>query len=288
MRNRPIRTLFMAAGFMATGLTFTTSAHAGVLDRMNNTLDNLFGVFSDFSPEQVYNVKVGIGPSLDPRFRGDNDVHLSAVPVVSLRYRDLVSVENNHVRINFLGKWGNMTGSTQWSAGPIIHFDFGRDESDSPKLRGLGNIGTSFELGAYVGYRTGPYKLRLSFRQDVTNGHHGMLVVGQTSANLASGRNWNVSGNMELTWASGAYMSAFYGVTPAQSVASGLPVYQAKAGLHDLAFNFVGTYQLNRKWSLLGTMGISRLLSSAANNPLVEQRGSPNQAQIAGFVIYSF
>lgn len=274
--------------FVAAMLGAAAPAHADVFDRMNNSLDRLYDAVADFSPDQIYNVRLGIGPSLDPRFRGDSAVYLHTVPLISLRYRDLVAVDNNHIRVNFLGKWGNVTGSTQWSAGPIIHFDFGRDESDSPKLRGLGNIGTSFELGGYVGYHTGPYRLRMEFRQDVANGHHGLLVDGRASATLATGSNWDISGNMQITWASTNYMSAFYGVTPIQSARSGLPVYQAHSGLHDVSVNFVATYNLSRKWQLLGTMGLSRLLNSAADNPLVEQRGSPNQAQIAGFVIYSF
>jgi outer membrane scaffolding protein for murein synthesis (MipA/OmpV family) len=170
----------------------------------------------------------------------------------------------------------------------VIHLDFGRDESDSPKLRGLGDVGTSFELGGYVGYRAGPYRLRLQFRQDIANGHNGMIVDARASSSLARGANWEISGNMEITWASANYMNAFYGVTPLQSARSGLPVYRAHAGLHDVSLNFIGTYSLSEKWSLLGTMGLSRLLNSAADNPLVAQRGSPNQAQIAGFVIYSF
>lgn len=270
------------------GMAAPARAAANIFDQVNNTLDHLYGALADFAPDQIYNVRVGIGPSLDPHFRGDSDVYLHAVPLISLRYRDLVAVDNNHVRVNVLGKWGNMTGSTQWSAGPVIHIDFGRDESDSPKLRGLGDVGTSFELGGYVGYHTGPYRLRLRFRQDVANGHRGMIVDSQAAAELAHGARWDISGNMEISWASGSYMNAFYGVTPLQSARSGLPVYRAQAGLHDLSFNFVGTYKIDAKWSLLGTMGISRLLSSAADNPLVQQRGSPNQAQIAAFVIYSF
>ncbi|TAK99189.1 MAG: MipA/OmpV family protein [Rhodospirillaceae bacterium] len=263
-------------------------AHATVFDSFNGGLDNFYSQVLDMIPEGVYGVRLGMGPALDPKFRGDSAYYVHLAPLISFRYKDLIAVDNNQIRVNLLGTWGNMVRDSHWSAGPSLHLDPGRDESDSPKLKGLGDVGISLETGVYVAYKTGPVRIRTQIRQDILNGHGGLIADVDVNSRLFTSDRWTLSGNAQLTWTNGTYTNAFYGVTPTESVASGLPVYQAHAGLHDVSVNVVASYTINRHWSALGTLGLARLLSSSANNPLVSLRGSPNQVSTAAFAIYSF
>jgi outer membrane protein len=285
MKNT-VRAAAFAGGVLAAAGA-ATPARAGMFDNINNTLDNLYSEALDFVPEGVYGVRLGLGPAMDPRFRGDSEVNVSAAPLVSLRYKNLVAVDNSQVRINFLGTWGDVVKDSAWSAGPVIRIDWGRDESDSPKLRGLGDVGTTVELGAYVSYKTGPSRFRARFRHGV-GGHGGTLVDVDATTTLYTATRWSVSGNIQATWTDGDYMNAFYGVNPTQSALSGLPIYRAGAGLHDISATVVASYQIDERWSLLANASFQRLLSSAADNPLVRLRGSPNQPSLAVFAIYSF
>jgi outer membrane scaffolding protein for murein synthesis (MipA/OmpV family) len=274
------------AGIVLSGLS--ARAEAAMLDKVNNTLDSLYSQALDFVPEGVYGVRLGFGPAVEPKFRGDSKLDIYPAPLISLRYKNLLAVDNNTLRINVLGNWGKVAGDSHWSLGPVVRIDGGRDESDSPKLRGLGDVGTGIELGGYVSYKTGPTRLRARIRKDVAGGHGGVLVDFDATTALYNATSWSLSGNVQITWANGKYMSAFYGVTPAQSAASGLPVYHAGSGIHDINASLVASYQIDERWSLLGNLGFSRLLSSASGNPLVKLRGSPNQPNLAVFAVYSF
>jgi len=263
-------------------------AQAGMFDNINNTLDSLYSQALDFVPEGVYGLRIGVGPAVDPKFRGDSELDVSAAPLISLRYKNLIAVDNSSVRVNILGNWGDMVKDSAWALGPVIRIDWGRGEGDSPKLRGLGDVGESVELGAYVSYKTGPARIRARIRQDVASGHDGLLVDVDVTSTLYTANRWSLSGNVQATWTNGKYMNSFYGVTALQSARSGLPIYNAGSGMHDIAATVVASYQIDERWSVLGNASFSRLLSSASDNPLVRLRGSPNQPSFAVFAVYSF
>ena len=88
-----------------------------------------------------------------------------------------------------------------------------------------------------------------------------------------------------ITWASDDYMTTFFGVTPEQSTRSGLPVYEAKAGVHALRFGVGAGYRIDRRWSLGGRIGTSRLEGDAAASPITRDR---TQNLAALFASYRF
>lgn len=282
---------FRPVAALTASLLALTAAMPAQADAFNidHALDNILGRAMEMMPNGVKNVRIGLGPTFEPDFLGDSHKSAGIAPVVSLRYRNIVAVDNNSVRVNVLGSWGNMAGKdSPLSLGPAITVDFGRGEGDSPKLRGLGDIGTSVELGAFVGYNVGTSQFRLRARKDVTGATGGWIVDGNASLSLMETERLLVRGNAQVTWGNADYFGAFFGVTPAQSIASGLPVYRAHSGLHDASLTVSAEYLVSDRWSVLGVAGFTRLFGSAADGPLVKQRGSPNQPSVAAFAIYAF
>ena len=277
----------LIAGAFAAVVAHAAPARADAFN-FNTTLDNVLSRAMEMMPVTgVKNVRLGLGPSYGPRFLGDKGGSVGVAPVVSLRYLNLVAVDNNSVRVNFLGNWGR-DASTPWSAGPAVKLDFGRGESDSPKLRGLGDVGTSFEAGAFVGYRAGSTQFRLRARRDLTGATSGTTIDAEVNAAVVETDRLFGRVGAQLVWADSKYTNAYFGVTPGQSVASGLPIYRAKSGLYDASLTLSLEYLLTDRWSALTVLGYTRLLSSAMDSPLVKLRGSPNQANIAAFAIYAF
>jgi outer membrane protein len=283
MRHAPALT----AGAIAAALACATPARADVFS-FDHTLDNILGRAMELMPLQgVKNVRLGLGPSYDPRFLGDKGGSVGLAPVVSLRYRNLIAVDNNSVRVNFLGNWGK-DATSPWSAGPAVKIDFGRGEDDSPKLRGLGDIGTSLELGGFVGYRMGSTQFRVRARRDVVGATSGVLIDGEVNAAVVETDRLFGRVGAQIVWTDSKYTNAYFGVTPGQSVASGLPIYQAKSGLYDASLTISLEYLVTDRWSALAILGYTRLLGSAADSPLVRLRGSANQGSFAAFAIYAF
>ena len=58
-------------------------------------------------------------------------------------------------------------------------------------------------------------------------------------------------------------MMTFFGVTPEQSARSGLPVYEARAGVHAVRFGVGAGFRIDRSWNLGTRIGTSRLEGDA-------------------------
>jgi MipA family protein len=67
-------------------------------------------------------------------------------------------------------------------------------------------------------------------------------------------------------------MQSYFGITPAQSAASGMRSFSASAGLKDLHAGAGVTRALDEQWMLFGGAGVSRLTGDAASSPLTRSR----------------
>jgi outer membrane scaffolding protein for murein synthesis (MipA/OmpV family) len=288
-----LKLLGTAVFVMLTPLMFGAGAQAQSFgsvfaDNVFSEATDVVGDLMDTIVPGVTNVRIGLGPAVSPDYQGSDDYDAKLAPLISLRYRDLIHVDNNSIKVNLFGDDGALWRSTNFRAGPTLRLDFGRKAKDSPDLTGLGNIGTSVEMGAFASYAVGPLRYRVRVRQDVASGHKGMLW--DLDASLAVYRTKTVSVGARLggTWANAKYMRTYFGVTTAQSTASGLPVYVAGSGLKDIGVSLGSEIKLTERWAVLLNGGAHRLLGKAKKSPLVALRGSPNQLSAGAYGIYSF
>ena len=80
-----------------------------------------------------------------------------------------------------------------------------------------------------------------------------------------------------LLFSDARYQRAYFGVTPAASLASGLPAYRPGGGVHAVALASGLTYALNNRWGLFGYARYERLVGDAARSPIIRELGSRNQ-----------
>jgi len=286
--NRKLKLLGAALALTAV----TTQAQAQKLS--NIFADNVFSGTSDMVTDVmdtlmpgVTNVRLGIGPAVSPEFEGSKHYQVNALPLISLRYKDLLQVDNNQIRVNVFGQKGAMVKSENFRAGPMVKIDFGRKDKDSVDLRGLGNVSTSIELGAFASYMTGPLQYRIRARQDVASGHKGLLADFDVSLAVYRTQTTIVGAQLGTTWANSKYMSKFFGVVASQATASGLPVYAPGSGLKEVSLSVGSEMKITPRWAIVMNAGAERLLSKAKSSPLVSLRGSPNQLNFGVYGVYS-
>lgn len=236
----------------------------------------------------VTNVRVGLGPVVGTTYEGGNDYKVRAAPLISLRYRDIVQVDNNQLRVNLLGQDGAMWESRNFRAGPMVKVDFGRSAKNSPDLTGLGNVSTSLELGAFVSYTTGPLRYRIRTSQDIASGHKGLLTDLDVSLAVYRSKILTVGGRLGTTYAGRKYMQSYFGVTAAQATASGLPAYTPGSGFKNVSVSMGGEYRVTPSWTLVMNGGYERLVGKVADSPLVSLRGSANQFSFGTYAAYAF
>jgi outer membrane protein len=276
-----------AAAWVCTGLISPGPARAQSLDGLLTNVTDTMSDVTDVLLPGVTNIRIGLGPVISPAYQGSDDYKVRAAPVISFRYRDLVQVDNNRVRVNVFGR-DSIFQSENFKAGPLLRLDFGRDETDSPDLAGLCNVGTSLELGLFASYTAGPARARVRFRQDVLSGHKGMTVIGDLSVAIYRDDKLTITSTGQMTWANNKYMDSYFTVNAAQALASGLAAFDAGSGLKDIGISLGANYFISDQWSLLGSAGYEKILSDAKDSPIVSVQGSSNQFTAGVFAIYTF
>lgn len=264
-----------------------TGIQAQVVDPTLTVVTEIISDVTDVVvPPDVTNIRLGLGPVFSPDYEGSNDYKIRFKPLLSFRYRNLIHVDNNHLRINLSLKDRGDKG--YFNAGPLLKIDFGRNKSDNPDLAGLGKVGTSLELGAFTSYTVGAFRARLRLQQDVTSGHSGTMLAGDVRVILNRTGKLVTIGSINTTWADSAYMDSYFSVNEVQSLASGMPVYNAGSGVKDVRLAIGANLDITDTWALAGNASYTRLLGDAVSSPMVALRGNANQFVMGLFVIYSF
>jgi outer membrane protein len=101
-------------------------------------------------------------------------------------------------------------------------------------------------------------------------------------------RQLTFSGGPRMTLATAAATSPYFSITPGQSAASGLAVYDAGGGFRSFGAGAQARYEWSPQWASHMFIEYERLVGDAANSPLVVRYGNRNQIQVGMGVTYSF
>lgn len=153
--------------------------------------------------------------------------------------------------------------------------DFGRDESRSDALRGMGDIDPKAEFGAFLNYSLSKeITLTSSLRYGSGNDSAGMLIDLGVGYSTKLSALWRLGFGASMTLANEDYMQSYFGVTAAQSASSGYAAYRPEFGLRDVRANASLSYQITPSVSVLTTLSVSSLQGDAKDSPLTRQATS--------------
>lgn len=159
--------------------------------------------------------------------------------------------------------------------GPALNLQGSRTNSDVGAP--VGKVSTTFEAGGFVQYLVTPgFRLRAELRRGL-GGHDGF--VGEVSADLIArdGDRYVFSIGPRLTLSNARYQRAYFGVNPTQAAATGLPGFVPDGGLQSVGATAGLTYQFSPRWGVMTYARYDRLVSDAADSPIVRQFGSRDQ-----------
>lgn len=229
---------------------------------------------------------VGMGVFSGPRYPGSSKTKLGVVPIASANYGRyfIGGVPSAGVP---LGIGAYLVQGSTWRLGVAVGRSMSgpRDESDSPRLRGMGDIdGTT--LGAVFGsYSDKWLGARLGVLTDIGGHDHGTRVGLDLEARYKVSDQMLVSAGPGFTWADPKYTQTFFGVSDAQSLASGLAVYRPDGGINSIRFNVAANYQLTPQWGVAARVSLARLRGDAVDSPITEKK---SQNTIGVFTSYLF
>jgi len=185
----------------------------------------------------------------------------------------------------------------QVKIGPAFRINWERKAGDYTQLYGLGNVNWALQAGIFADYWPVPWlRLRGEVRQGI-GGETGVSSDLYLDAVVPVGQ-WRFSAGPRLTLQTTAAISPYFSITPAQSAATvalvpvtglaPLPPYHAGGGLYDYGVGAQVEYFFNDQWAAHAFTEYQRLTNSAADSPLVTQRGSPNQLTFGIGATYAF
>jgi outer membrane protein len=146
----------------------------------------------------------------------------------------------------------------------------------------------TLEAGAFAEFwPTQWLRGRFEIRQGI-GGHHGVVSDLMADVVVPVTPQLTLSGGPRATLASGQALSPYFSITPQESAASGLPVFDTGGGLYSVGAGAQARYAWSPQWATHVFVEYERITGDAANSPLVTQLGSRDQWQVGLGVTYSF
>lgn len=231
---------------------------------------------------------VGAGAGVAPSYPGSSASSSSVVPVFgATRGRFMVGALPG-AGIPF-GLGFNFVKTSNWRAGLAIGPRLGkaRDATASAQLRAWGDVAGSSSLAGFTTY-TQP--LWAASGQVVTGLGGGSQPHG-TRATLALESRYRptdgvlLTAGPGLTWADTTHQQTFFGISGAQSAASGLPQFSARSGVQSVNLAFGAQMRLSPQLGLGARATFARLQGDAARSPVTV---SATQRSLSVFAVYGF
>lgn len=248
----------------------------------------------DFTNSEKWDFSIGAGAMAGPKYEGSDENEIQAMPFLSIEWNDFLFFNPG----DGLGVRAYQTEDFEVSAS--IGYDLGRKASDSSHLSGLGNVDGAATANLNFEYEVGPITPYLGLTKQM-GGANGMLAeVGIetmvpldmlfSSGAAPRGDEDGPSGpalmfGISTEWADENYMSDYFGVTAAQSTASGLAQHTAGSGFKTVGAEVGLMVPFGESWSFNVMAEYSVLLGDAADSPIVKEKG-----QLSGgtFIRYNF
>jgi len=247
-------------------------------------------------------VTIGAAAAYIPDYEGSNDYRFAPAPMAigSVGGFDFTVLGNRASLDLIRDKPGP---GLDLQLGPIAVLNFNRTDRksiDDARVAALPERDTAIELGGYVGIgKTGvitsdydKLSLSLSYRHDVSGVHDSGVWQPSVSymTPLSTTAAMALFGSMQH--AGRGYNQAYFGITPDDAIASGLPAYSAHGGWKNYSLGGAAIYSLTGNLlhgvKLVGGVNYTRLLGSAADSPVVRIAGSRSQWLGAVGLAYTF
>ena len=229
-------------------------------------------------------VQLGLGAGLAPDYEGSSDY--KGVPLLYARVAwesgmFLQLEAGSGLRVNLIP-------SPNWRLGPVLKYIPARDNVEDNKVDNLEDVDAAVMLGGFAGYDFGRWSTFVQLLQDVSGSNDGYVATLGLGYAIPVSKELLVAFSATTNYASGDYMSTYFGIDAENSRRSGLDTFNADAGFKDVGVGLLVQYW---GWGNLGLRfraGYVLLVGDAADSPIVDDRGDENQIYGGLMVTYRF
>jgi outer membrane protein len=90
------------------------------------------------------------------------------------------------------------------------------------------------------------------------------------------------------TYGNAQFMNTYFGVSSSDAAKTGLKRFDADSGFRDVNASLAAVFHFSMNWHLAAGIKYFNLINDAADSPIVDDRGSANQAVAGLGVAYSW
>ena len=246
----------------------------------------IFFTTSVFAQDREGSAGLGGGLAVVPRYPGSDRHETRFFPVISFTFGRLFvggdpgGGEGGGVGVRLLG-------DKNWTLGFALAADFdkAREESDDPRLQGLGDIDGTVRATLFAVYQYRWLALRAGVSPDIGGENQGTLARLDLFGRYAATKQLIFNAGPGLTWASGQYARTFFAIDAEQSARSGLPQYEAGRGVNNVRVSIGATYLVTKSLTAGARAARAKLVGDAADSPVTADRW---QDAFAVFLNYRF
>lgn len=227
-------------------------------------------------------ITVGVGAATTPRYEGSDDNQI----IPAAQARGSISgisftTQGTGLYVDVIPRRAQTGGKLV--LGPVVHGTFNRTRLKSihdPQVAALGKLDTGIELGGQIGYSqngviTSDYdnlSLTVAGYYDVAGAYDSYVISPQISYGTPLSTKVYVGVSAGAHYVGRGYAGYYFGVTPAQSLASLLPAYAIGSGFKDVTFGGIAALSLSgdlrRGFALFGGLSYSEFLGKFRRSPI--------------------
>ncbi|VWD21242.1 structural protein MipA [Burkholderia lata] len=231
-----------------------------------------------------YDVTIGAGVDLAPRYLGSNQYHFIPVPYLNVTTPSGIYIDTTR------GAGYQLHLPHDFYVDGAVNYAIGRKDSDesfgsgSDALRGMGNVPNALVATIAAGYRfAGAGSVSVAGDIPLTNRGVGDSWRAALEVPLMMTTADVVTTKAVAHIGSANYNRTMWGVNASQSAASGFRQYSLGGGFNAVDFGLTWTHLIDRHWSVSTSGQVTRLVGNAAASPIVARRTSLNVATIVGY-----
>ena len=229
-----------------------------------------------------HRVRVGLGAKIEPEYIGADGTQVAPY------FKFNVARGSNQFKFSAPddGPSIAVVSSNGFSFGPTFDIASKRKESDVGAP--VGKVKTTFEAGAFAQYEAGDsWRVRGELLKGL-GGHDGLVGTVGADKIWRDGDKYVFSIGPRVLFSDSKYQRAYFEVTPAAALATGLPIYRPSGGIHAVGLASGLSYQFNDRFGMFGFGRYERLVGDAAKSPIVREFGSRNQLSAGLGLSYTF
>ncbi|NWK94575.1 MipA/OmpV family protein [Sphingobium lactosutens] len=219
-------------------------------------------------------VVLGVGAVVIPAYQGADKNRILPMPVIDIKKGWFVANLRNGIGIAPIN-----TGMI--TVGASVVFIQGYRRRDVPV--GIERLKDGVGARLFTNLRTGGFMTTIGVTKGISGGTEGAIADASISYPIPVSSKVSLTPAVGVTWADAKHNERYFGITLAESVASGLPQFSTGSGFKDLSAGATAAYRLTTNITLTATTTYTTLLGVVRNSPQIERKSAPS-----GFLTASY